>query len=164
MLCKVLVPLTARQTRSLSARHPLQATDIAGMANETALSQMSGAMPETEYRALLLNHWRARVCVDKLREHDLSLSKPCQSRHRKRRRDSGLRHPMFDEPPPVLHAFDTVWPDDAYVEVASEEEEEEERVGQVRPRSRALPSATLAAGSSVLCVLRPCRAEEGTRV
>eukprot|EP00291_Cryptomonas_curvata_P016911 CAMPEP_0172168146 /NCGR_PEP_ID=MMETSP1050-20130122/9972_1 /TAXON_ID=233186 /ORGANISM="Cryptomonas curvata, Strain CCAP979/52" /LENGTH=158 /DNA_ID=CAMNT_0012839029 /DNA_START=301 /DNA_END=774 /DNA_ORIENTATION=+ len=86
---------------------------------------------ESEYRLLLLNHWRMRVCGGNLREHDLGLSKAAQERHRKRRReDTGFLHPMLDAPPAIFSAFDSVWPEDSYVEAPSEDEEEEERHGQ----------------------------------
>jgi hypothetical protein len=64
---------------------------------------------ESEYRLLLLNHWRMRVCGGNLREHDLGLSKAAQERHRKRRReDTGFLHPMLDVPPAIFSAFDSV--------------------------------------------------------
>jgi hypothetical protein len=66
-------------------------------------------LSETEYRLLLLNHWRMRVCGGNLREHDLGLSKAGQERHRKRRReDTGILHPMLDAPPAIFSAFDSV--------------------------------------------------------
>ena len=66
-------------------------------------------LSETEYRILLLNHWRARVCGGNLREHDLALSKAAQERHRKRRRaETGALNPMLDIAPPLFTSFDSV--------------------------------------------------------
>ena len=68
-------------------------------------------LTESEYRLLLLSHWRSRVCGGNLREHDLALSRAAQERHRKRRRaETGAQHPMLDAPPPVFSAFDAVRP------------------------------------------------------
>ena len=52
-------------------------------------------LTESEYRLLLLSHWRSRVCGGNLREHDLALSRAAQERHRKRRRaETGAPHAL----------------------------------------------------------------------
>lgn len=58
-------------------------------------------MTETEYRLMLLEHWKDRVAggSEGLPEHDVGLGAKARAAHRKKRRLAGILHPMFDAAP-----------------------------------------------------------------
>ena len=72
----------------------------AGGGNDPAEEAM-----DVRYRMMLLEHWKSRVSMGNLREHDHSASPQVRANFRKRRKLAGQTHPQFDEPPPLFAKF-----------------------------------------------------------
>jgi hypothetical protein len=61
-------------------------------------------MTESEYRLMLLEHWKERVAggSDGLPEHDVGVGAKAKAIYRKKRKLAGIVHPMFDLAPPTF--------------------------------------------------------------
>ena len=59
---------------------------------------------ESEYKLMLLEHWRERIAggSDALPEHDVGVNAKMRAVHRKKRKQAGHCHPMFDVAPPTF--------------------------------------------------------------
>mmetsp|Transcript_8746 Transcript_8746/g.20339 ORF Transcript_8746/g.20339 Transcript_8746/m.20339 type:complete len:377 (-) Transcript_8746:959-2089(-) len=60
---------------------------------------------DMRYRMMLLEHWKSRVSIGNLREHEHSVPAKVRANFRKRRKLAGHTHPQFDEPPPLFTKF-----------------------------------------------------------
>jgi len=89
---------------SASSANGIGALDALGASNAGTDADAEQVL-DVKYRLALLQHWKRRVSIGNLGEHDTTLMLKVRANLRKRRKLDGHKHAQYDEPPPLFAKF-----------------------------------------------------------